>query len=162
MRMLIDNKVPQNIVEHILIVNKVAVFLAKKLKEAGVDINVELVDTGSMLHDVAKPNKPHSSLGGEIVEKAGYPEVARLVRKHAFIATFDEGLTWEEKVVQYADKRCRDDKIVSVDERYDDFMKRYGDSSGRGEEARKVTKEREKEIFSKLKIKPEDLKELVK
>ncbi len=165
MQMLKEHKVPQNIVNHVLLVNKVAVFLAKKLKQAGVDINIKLVDRASLLHDIAKL-KGRGDIHGEeaekIITKAGYPEVAKVASKHVFIATFLEDLAWEEKVLQYADKRCMRDRIVSVDKKYDYFLERYGNTSGKLEKAREIMKQREKEIFSLLDIKPEQLKELVK
>jgi uncharacterized protein len=47
-------RVPQNMIEHCVQVNRLAVFLANKLKEKGFDINVDLVDRASILHDVMK------------------------------------------------------------------------------------------------------------
>ena len=41
-------EVPDGVMGHTELVNKIAVFLAKKLKQAGVDINVELVDRASL------------------------------------------------------------------------------------------------------------------
>lgn len=161
MRMLLDLKVPQNIVEHTLLVNRVAVFLADRLKKAGVEINVELVDRASLLHDLAKPSKTHSADAAKILEGRGYPEIAAVVKVHDFEGTFAEGLGWEQKVVQYADKRCGENNIVSLDERYGSWAKQYGDSKKLGD-AREIMKKREEEIFSRLKIRPEQLKGLVK
>lgn len=48
-------KVPDNIRLHCNKVNEVAIFLAKKLQEQGIFINIDLVDRVSLLHDLFKP-----------------------------------------------------------------------------------------------------------
>jgi putative nucleotidyltransferase with HDIG domain len=48
-------ELPLNIILHSEKVAKVAVFLARKLKEKGEEIDVELVLVSSLLHDIAKP-----------------------------------------------------------------------------------------------------------
>ncbi len=47
-------KVPKNIIMHCKKVNEVAIFLAKRLKDAGEDINMDVVDRLSLLHDLFK------------------------------------------------------------------------------------------------------------
>jgi hypothetical protein len=47
-------KVPANIRLHCQTVNKLALFLAKELKKAGEDVDVEIIDRLSLLHDVFK------------------------------------------------------------------------------------------------------------
>jgi uncharacterized protein len=46
--------VPQHIVRHSLAVTKLGVFLAQKLKEKGIAIDVELVERACLLHDVVR------------------------------------------------------------------------------------------------------------
>jgi len=46
--------VPSNILSYSLAVAKLAVFLAKKLKERGVTVNVYQVDRACLLHDIVR------------------------------------------------------------------------------------------------------------
>jgi HD superfamily phosphohydrolase YqeK len=46
--------VPQHIVNHSLTAAKLAVFLAQKLKEKGITIDVNLVDKACLLHDIVR------------------------------------------------------------------------------------------------------------
>lgn len=48
-------RVPEHIVSHSIIVAKLAVFLAEKLKEKGIPVDIELVDRACLLHDIARP-----------------------------------------------------------------------------------------------------------
>jgi uncharacterized protein len=50
----ITYRVPQNIIEHSIQVNKLAVFIGQKLNEKNIFVDVDLVDRSSILHDVLK------------------------------------------------------------------------------------------------------------
>ena len=56
-------RVPQNIIDHSIQVNKVAVFLALKLNEKNINVDVDLVDRASILHDVLKVIEIHNLFG---------------------------------------------------------------------------------------------------
>ena len=45
---------PENIIDHVILVNKISMFLAKKLVEKGIKVNLELVDASSLVHDLDK------------------------------------------------------------------------------------------------------------
>jgi hypothetical protein len=54
--------------------------------------------------------------------------LAKVIRKHRYTAIAhqkDKPVTWEEKLVYYADKRVMHDRIVSLKERLDEAHKRY-------------------------------------
>jgi len=71
-----------------------------------------------------------------------------IIRKHGLKnITTDEFIpkTWEEKVVFYADKRVKNEKIVSVDERFEYIKKRYNKDDV--EKELNFTKELEKELL---------------
>jgi hypothetical protein len=69
----------------------------------------------------------------------------------------------EEEVVNYADKRVMHDRIVSLEERFNDLRNRYGkDQKGMDylERMEKVIQEIERKIFLILQINPNDLQNL--
>ena len=163
MELLKRENTPENIIRHTLVVNKIAVFLAKKLKEKGENVNIDLVDRASLLHDIKKwesiQNKTDASHGeiGENFLKDRYPEIAELVRKHMLYEVVDLK-TWEEKIICYADKRVNHDKIVSLKQRFDYINKRY---PPKNKKLRKKVYDKyfelEKEIFEKLDTSPDIL-----
>jgi len=108
-------KVPGQVVRHTEAVKKVAVFLAKKLKESGEDVNVELVERSALLHDFCKvidfvdtkalwDKKPTKEdmifykklqkqlqseghcIGAGNLLKNKYPELALIIQKHRFVS----------------------------------------------------------------------------
>lgn len=128
-------EMPENIIKHSLIVNKLSVSLAKKLKDRGEDVNIDLVDRASLLHDIGKifeirktkSGGWHGEIGYKILKREGFPEIAVITRKHV-LSYFLRGKfnTWEEKIIQYADDRVNHDKIVTLNERFKYLLKRYG------------------------------------
>ncbi|MBW2963342.1 HD domain-containing protein [Candidatus Woesearchaeota archaeon] len=182
--------VPIGIRRHCQIVNKIAVLLAKRLRAAGIDIDVDLVDAASMLHDLMRVinfdtfegakreeqtvwekmkerygHMDHSEAAYEVLKDI-YPKVAGVIIKHGVTSVIKgEPKAWEEKVLAYADRRVMHTKIVSVDERYEDIQLRHADFYEKtgldaGLEKKRILKI-EKEIFRNLKFTPEGLAEEV-
>jgi uncharacterized protein len=169
-QILKENDTPKNIWLHNRKVNAIAMFIANKLIEKGININIDIVDKACLLHDVKKFHEikgiikdMHENEGKILIEKEGYPEIADLISKHKTESLTSKKLKkWEEKVVFYSDKRVMHDKIVSIDERMEDGWNRYKDNthySGDKKVVSKLMHELEKQIFKKLSMKPEDINE---
>lgn len=96
--------------------------------------------------------KGHEATCAAFLKERGFSEIAEIVHSHGLNA-LDEMesplKTIEQKILFYADKRIMFDKIVSLNERFDDFVERYGDGveSDRAKKWRKKTKEVEVELF---------------
>ncbi len=119
-QLLREYHVPEHIVEHIVSVCRLGVFLAKKLIQAGESVDVELVESACLLHDMARVcdfkeldySRFHQEISEEdktmwrkLREKYGnssheeaafdilsgdFPEVATLVLKHKYMGMLDE------------------------------------------------------------------------
>ena len=167
MALLDEHEVPEHIRKHSFAVNKASVFLAKKLKGSGIDIDVELVDRASLLHDIDKlptlENGQHGIMAKNILTEKGYVKIGEVIHKHLFHSILDNGLkTWEEKILNYADKRCQEDEIVTLDHRFAYGRKRYKDHEDpRTGEAEDLFRQLEKEIFKKIDLNPERLGEYI-
>jgi uncharacterized protein len=186
-----EYKVFDNIKEHIKQVNKIAVFLSKKLKEKGINVDIDVVDRASLLHDIAKtidigndprikkdpkfykklknrfPDIKHEEAVSIILKEKGYEELGKVAKQHGF-KSLGNHKTWEQKILVYSDARVAHDKIVNLKERLDDVCTRYTnlnindyDPDFRKKHEVELGKI-EKEIFAYLDFKPEDLKEEIK
>lgn len=113
-------RVPPHIVKHCLAVAKLAVFLAHKLKDNAVAVNVDLVDRAGLLHDILrvcdmkeseyrqfeKPVTERDKATWRLLKerydgicheeaagellKAKYPALALAIKKHRYAALLDE------------------------------------------------------------------------
>ena len=131
LQILKKHEVPQNIVDHSLKVKEVAINIAESLSKAGEDIDQNLVLSSALLHDIAKykcldKDKHHVGEGARILKEEGFEKIAKIVSKHGLTAVFEKKFqSWEEKVIYYADKRVKEDKVVSLEERIEDLKERY-------------------------------------
>ncbi len=122
---------------------KVALRLGKAFKAKGYRVDLSLIETGAMLHDIGRGvthGVEHGAIGGQIVRRLGFPmEVAFIVERHVGAGlTEDEarrsGLppgryvpeSWEEKVVCYADKLIEGDHEVPIDSTIEALVEELG------------------------------------
>lgn len=108
---------------------------------------------------------PHWEAAYQYLIKIGYAKEAVLIKKHYFTAVcneLDKPKSLEEKILTYADKRVMHDKIVSMQDRFKDGSRRYNNNGMSPEQEKKIHDEYfilEKELFTPINLKPEDIKE---
>lgn len=128
-----------NIRRHSLVVARLAVQLLEGLRAmqpGRPQASQELVLAGALLHDIAKTpclgsRCDHAHEGALICQREGYPQVAEIVAQHVRLSPFAEaryaaGLFGAPELVHYADKRVRHHCVVSLDERLEYILERYG------------------------------------
>lgn len=116
-------------------VRKVAVVIACLLKTKSHAIDVRLVDRAAMLHDICKIDSirnggDHALMGERLLNEFGYPVVADVIGQHVRLKSLQLN---EAMIVNYADKRVKHDRVVSLSERFIDLMNRYGTDDARQE-----------------------------
>ncbi len=178
-------KVPLNIRNHCLKVREVAVFLAKRLQEKGVAVNVKFVGCLALLHDLfkivslknLKPNKfhdyRHSAEETAMWKflKAKFPgmyegEVAYLIFKDDYpelalsLKTISNPRTEknpEEEIVHYADWRILQNKVVNLSKRLDYLKEIYPRDAKLWEKDVKIMFTFEDRLFSQIGFKADEL-----
>ena len=129
---------PENIRQHSLAVEKVAVFLAGKMRQNGIAVDVSIVSAGALLHDIGKmlsfkQGREENLVSKELLEKEGLRAIALIAERHMLSKILEGDFhEWavEEKIVYYADKRVKHSSIVGVNERVSDLIERYSGSAG--------------------------------
>jgi len=171
LRLMTQCRMLGNIMEHSLVVARVARFLSEALREKGQEIDVGLVEAASLLHDITKTEclvtrEDHAETGFRFLSSMGYERVGVVVAHHVKLPSGgDPARVTDTEIVNYADKRVRHNRIVSLEERFVDLKARYGTEQKAIEylEAmRKRTLEVERKIFSILLADPGILEGLEK
>jgi putative nucleotidyltransferase with HDIG domain len=152
-----------HIAAHSRQVSRVAVFLAQALAEQGLFIDAGLVEAAALLHDITKTRslhtgENHAATGGEYLAARGYLQVGRIVAQHVRLERYFSGPAPDEaEIVNYADKRVLHERIVSLDERMDYILERYGQKPDRREHIIKLadaTRRLERRLFGYLPFGP--------
>jgi uncharacterized protein len=142
-RVGLDHKV----IDHSVAVSRTSLEIAIKMRENGVNIDVDLVEAGALLHDIGRTKVhgiAHGRVGAEMLRELGYPDaLARIAETHVLCGVLADQtdqefntqmqnrtpMTTEEKIVCYADKITLENRKTTLRERYDRWFKKYGRNS---------------------------------
>ena len=140
---------PEQVRNHCLAVCEQAMRIGTALNQAGCNLDLNLIRSAALLHDVARTRPEHARAGAEILRREGYPEVAGIIaRHHDLHKTMRLEKPDETDVVYLADKMVNGTRVVTLEERFAESRKkceRMADSRAaleaqnrRFEEAKKV------------------------
>ena len=139
-----DEKSFKAVLEHVNAVTNYAMDLAKKIFESGYFVDLELIETGCLLHDIGRFSCPpweknsimHGVKGAEILNKEKLPNHALIAERHIGAGISVQDIedqklplpkkdylprTIEEKIITYADKMFENDKLIKIQ----DVIKRF-------------------------------------
>lgn len=134
LKLLEESGCAPNVVQHCKEVASLAVEITKKIKDAGHEVNPELVEVGALLHDFGRCRTheiAHAVEGFKLAKSRGVePEVSEIIKRHigAGISKAEARLlglpeddyfphSLEEKIVSHADNLVKGTKRITIDER---------------------------------------------
>jgi alpha-ribazole phosphatase len=132
-------QVPEPIRAHGRLVAEVARVLAVHLNQAGLALDLPLITAAGRLHDIAREQRDHARVGAGILDGMGYPRVGALVARHMDMDPGSSSVT-ESELIYFADKCVEEDRLVSLEERFERSMARH---AHRPDILRKVRKRRD-------------------
>lgn len=160
-----------NIREHSIVVAEIVRTISTGLVHSGVEISIQKAVAGALLHDIAKTQciqsgSDHAAVGREICLRHHFDEIADIVGEHVWLKDYSmDGSYSEKEVVYYADKRVLHTSVVTLAERMDDIIDRYGRNDSRlAERVRMnftICRDVEKKLFSQLDFSPEALAKMI-
>jgi CTP:molybdopterin cytidylyltransferase MocA/HD superfamily phosphohydrolase YqeK len=121
-------KVPENIIRHCRKVSEVSIEIFRSMDNAGYELNECALKAAAMLHDIARKEKNHARAGEKILQEIGYRKVGSIIGSHTDIEIDDKGKITESEILYLADKLVREDKLISIEERFDQSLNKYPDN----------------------------------
>lgn len=118
--------VPEAIRAHCRAVASVAVGLAEALVKAGHAMDLNLVGSAALVHDIAREEVDHAEAGARYLEALGFPRVAALVRVHMDLTVGPTSIVDEAGVLYLADKLVVGHRLADLDERFERKLAKYG------------------------------------
>lgn len=140
LQFLRENVCRDNVVRHVEAVSELAVEIAQTCREKGLNVDLELVEIGALLHDIGRSKTHsvhHAVIGAEIATSLGLPEsVISIIKRHVgggITAKEAKELGWpkgvyvpqtlEEKIVSYADKLIEGSRRVPIEKTIESFSR---------------------------------------
>lgn len=122
------------VIAHCMTVSDLAVEIALQLKSSGRNVDLYLVETGALLHDIGRSRThgvDHAIVGVEIAKQNGIDqEILEIIKRHigAGITRVDAErlglpnddyipMTLEQKIVAHADNLVRGTERITLEER---------------------------------------------
>lgn len=112
-------EVPEHVIRHSRIVMTVGEALAGALKHRMPDLDVDLVRSACLLHDLARTQPQHATAGQSVLDSLRLHRLASIVGSHMMVPQdkLESPSLTEEEVVYLADKLVIEDRIVNLEER---------------------------------------------
>lgn len=118
-------KVNRDVVKHMKSVAEFAKKISLLLNEKGLNLNINYIYAGALLHDVAKGKKDHAEQGAKIVEGFGYKCLMEIINEHMELRTLPK--IREKEIVYLCDKLIKGSTLVTLKERFEEAFSRYED-----------------------------------
>lgn len=117
------------IADHCRAVSTAALALSKALIASGGAVDMELVRSAALLHDIARNRKNHARAGAHLLQRHGFDRVAPIVRTHMDLEVRQEEPVDEAQVVYLADKLINGDRFGGLELRFGSRMDKFGADS---------------------------------
>jgi len=173
-RLLRSLEPPEWFLRHACAVADVAAWLGRRAADRGLHVDVRLVDTGALLHDVDKlpaagagtPTLRHGDAAAAWLEARGWGELAPVVRDHPVTRLAEAGCEeWmrasslEPLIVAYADKRAGQ-RLEPMTARFASWHRRYpgGWDDDVGESVQARARELERVVCEAAGVDPADVR----
>lgn len=109
---------PDHVVAHCIEVARVAVLFGRALKNKGCPLDLELIESAALLHDMARVRDRHWDVTADLLEGMGHTREASIIRTHMHHPFPEEGTCpTESDLVCLADRVVLEDHYVGLDER---------------------------------------------
>lgn len=116
--LLHEHHTPEHVIRHCMEVSKVAVSVGKSLKSKELRLDLGLIRSSGMLHDIARVYDEHWNVGADILLSMGYEEEAGIIRQHMTYTMTTKVLEIRElDLVCLGDRTVLEDKYVGLERR---------------------------------------------
>ena len=155
-----------HIINHSIMVNRIALHISHELNKVGESLDISKVQAGALLHDITKTrsistHEDHAVTGSHLVKELGFESISEIILQHVRMDhNCNSSSVTEIEVVNYSDKRVMHERVVTLEERFVDLIKRYGVPEDRVyliNQSKQKAFQLEKKIFSKLNITPDTI-----
>ena len=120
---------PDHVIRHCNAVANTAVRIGQAMNQNGYHLNLQLLESAALLHDIVRTEEDHGAKGAEILESLGYQEVAKLIRPHMSYES-DPTTVWltELDILCLADRLVIEDQYVGLEKRIQYILKKTNKS----------------------------------
>jgi molybdenum cofactor cytidylyltransferase len=121
-------KVPQPVYEHCLAVAELAQGIGAAIKIKVPGLEMRKIESGAMLHDLARVQGNHARRGAEILDDHGFNAIGGIVAQHTDLESREE-ISLESKIVFISDKYISGKQRIELTRRFTEAKHKHGYSA---------------------------------
>ena len=106
-------------------VEKIAVDLSEIINKYKKCIDVNLIKSAALLHDIKRLEKDHAKKGAKLLSDLGYKKISSFVKNHMELKAQMEDEINEVSILYFADKLVIEDQFTSIEKRFEEKLKKY-------------------------------------
>lgn len=115
--------VPVKTVIHMNTTADIAYKIGQELARRGEELDLDMIYTAALLHDIKRGEKEHSLKAHDFLEKLGYQEFSDIILEHMDLDFELQERAWEKEVLYLADKIVKENEVVGIYRRFEDVLK---------------------------------------
>jgi CTP:molybdopterin cytidylyltransferase MocA len=115
------------VVGHCRAVESLTNILVGRLNDSGCNLDTELIGAAALLHDLAKGEPRHATVGADILKEMGYDAVADLVAVHMDLPFREVDAITAADVLFFADKLLEGERFVPLETRFRRQLEQHAD-----------------------------------
>ncbi len=117
---------PDHVIRHCVMVTETALKIGRALINKGYDLDLGLIQSAGLLHDIARVEEKHWEVGADIADRLGYHQEASIIKIHMFYnCNPNRGKIDEIDIVCLSDRMVKEDEYVGLVNRMQDILEKF-------------------------------------
>lgn len=117
---------PEHVVKHCIKVAETALKIGKALNDKGYGLDLELILSAGLIHDIARVEDKHWIVGADIASSLGYDQEAAIIQVHMHHnCEPDKQDITETDIICLADRMVKEDEFVGIDDRMQYILDKF-------------------------------------
>lgn len=123
-RLLREYQTPEHVRRHCRAVAETAYTIGAALNKKGLQLDLELIVSAGLLHDIARVEDKHEEAGAVIIREKGFDQEADIIKAHTRYDFSCSGRINETDLVCLGDRLVLEDAYAGLDARIDYIIKK--------------------------------------
>lgn len=124
--LLKNYQTPDHVIRHCVKVTDTALKIGKALIDKGYDLDLGLIQSAGLIHDIARVEDKHWEIGADIADRLGYHQEAEIIKIHMFYnCNPDRDAINEKDIVCLSDRMVKEDEYVGLENRMQYVLEKF-------------------------------------
>ncbi|MBE0495460.1 MAG: NTP transferase domain-containing protein [Campylobacterales bacterium] len=126
---MLQHKVSNRVIKHCEAVEKIACELYESVASFGLCIDKYALSAAALLHDIAREEKDHATVGAQKLRAMGYAVIGDIIETHMDIEVDENTPLNANELLFIADKVVQEERVCGLEKRFEGALKKCKDDT---------------------------------